>query len=181
MKRVLLVLVCAAALTGLTGCNDYTTPQGIVGTAYKALSKDNVKTFKRTLTGDALARYGNLAGMVDLQKRFAGRELKAGETVLTATEKDSRGWDKVRRYSVEVMSRAIGREGDRFERETGAGVVCSVRFQRKRDFDDYPHRHFPGRGGYYPMDMEMYFSSRGENPPSAWYDERTWCWISSIQ
>ena len=181
MNRRTALLACLVAATGLTGCNDTTTPQGIVGTAYNALKNDKVKTLKRALMGDALARYGNTAGMVDLQRRFA-RELRAGETALVAVEKDGRGWDKSRSYAVDVMSRAAGRTDDEFARETRADVYCSVRFERRHDRDfphDFPGHYHPGRpGGWYPLTADV--SVRNENPNPRWYDEYTRCWIRSL-
>ena len=182
MNRRLALLVCVVAATGLTGCNDYTTPQGIVGTAYNALKNDKVKTLKRSLTGDALARYGNTAGMVELQKRFAGRELRAGATVLVGVERNARGWDKSRFYAVDVMSRAAGRADDEFTRETRADVYCSVTFERRRDRDfprDYPGHYHPGRpGGWYPLTADV--AVRNGNPNPRWFDEYTRCWIRSL-
>jgi hypothetical protein len=68
MKKSMIALVMMGAMAALAGCNDTSSPTAVVMTAAKNLRGNNFKGFRSTLTGDALAQYGTIAGAAELQK-----------------------------------------------------------------------------------------------------------------
>lgn len=180
MNKNLSIFAAVAALAVLPACNDYTTPQGVVATAYNAVQKDKLKTLKKTLKGDAKEMYGHTAGLVDLQNRFKGLEVSLGKTTLDSTDK-VRDRDVARYYTVELLSREQnkGEEQVEFSKEGEAKVVCDVR----RRFVRQPvpgHPGYPYDSGYCrsPYGCDGYY---GPYPP--YYtreEESTRCWIFEL-
>lgn len=72
MKKMSLMLSALVMLLGLAACDS--TPKGVVGEAGEALENNDLAAFSRTLTGDALAKYGNAEGMQALRTELQGQE-----------------------------------------------------------------------------------------------------------
>lgn len=76
-SRVALALAVGLGLA-MTGCvGDTSTPKGAIQTVADDAAHGKYDDFKATLTGDALARYGNPAGMEDLRAQV-GKVLAIG-------------------------------------------------------------------------------------------------------
>jgi hypothetical protein len=76
-SRVALALALGLGLA-MTGCvGDTSTPKGAIQTVAYDAAHGKYDDFKATLTGDALARYGNPAGMEDLRANV-GKVLSIG-------------------------------------------------------------------------------------------------------
>ncbi|HEY6322508.1 MAG TPA: hypothetical protein VJA16_13210 [Thermoanaerobaculia bacterium] len=76
-SRVALALAVGLGLA-MTGCvGDTSTPKGTIQTVAYDAAHGKYDDFKATLTGDALARYGNPAGMEDLRANV-GKVLSIG-------------------------------------------------------------------------------------------------------
>ena len=130
--------VAAVLSMALAGCSDFGSPQGVLGTAFSALKKEKVKTFKRTLTGEALEKYGNLVGMGELAAEIQGQDLSLGTIVLKSVEKNARGHDVRRVYSVEVLSRDLTGQSLKtgtFRRFKDATVECKISYVRQWNGD----------------------------------------------
>lgn len=135
--RLSLVAVAVSTLA-LTGCKDFSSPGGVVKTAYQALGKNDTVAFPKTLRDQALKEYGDLAGMIDLQKRLGGLSLRVGNESLVSSEKDSLGRDKKRTFEVKVLGRPTENKDAPYVESLAATVVCDVRY------------HWVDRGPYYP-------------------------------
>ncbi|MEK6704884.1 MAG: hypothetical protein AABZ06_03775 [Bdellovibrionota bacterium] len=68
MKKILLVL----CIIMFAGCNEYSSPGGIIKTSFLAVKKSNLEIFRSTLTGDALKKFGNQEGLEYFRKQFDG-------------------------------------------------------------------------------------------------------------
>lgn len=66
MNKFLIVILALSSFT-LVACNDQSTPENTVKTAYKFLSKGKEANFYSTLTSSALEKFGNPAGMTLLK------------------------------------------------------------------------------------------------------------------
>jgi hypothetical protein len=102
-------IFAALAAFGFTACVDHSSPKGVVGSAYSAITKSEIKEFKETLILNALEEYGSRNGMLLLQTRFSGMELKIDEPILASDERLGNGWrglDHYRNYVVEVSARS---------------------------------------------------------------------------
>jgi hypothetical protein len=124
MKKLALLTLSLVALTGLSACNDYSTPSGVVATAGRALEKDKAKTFKRTLTGEALARYGNDEDMAALRAELSVYEVKSLRTFLTSTEIIGRH-HKILTYSVDGIGKKRCDSDSNLRTIFNATVVCN--------------------------------------------------------
>lgn len=119
MKKIGLALLSVTMLLGLAACDN--TPEGILGDAGKALQENNFTAFTRTLTGDALAQYGNSEGMQALRRELRGQDLSVSRTDLTF--RDRCGNRCVRRvYAVQVVGKSSA--NGRTERIKNAEVIC---------------------------------------------------------
>ena len=100
----------AVALLGVSvavsGCNDYSSPQGVIGSAVTSLKKEKVKAFKRTLRGEALKQYGNLLGMAELLKILQEHEFSIGKVTLLEERLNRFKDPEFRLFSVELVSKA---------------------------------------------------------------------------
>jgi hypothetical protein len=109
-KRMAVLL----ALPLLSGCTDYVTPRGVVMTAANSLFKNNLKTFRKALTGAALEQYGNRQGMAELREALSGLTLSAGKpVVLSQVPGPADGFPStIWTYSIEVTGRnSAGSQG----------------------------------------------------------------------
>lgn len=120
-KHYFLGIAALVAAIGLSGCDDVSSPKATLATAYKALQKDKLKTFRSTLSGEAAAQYGSADGMAKLKGELAGLELSFGdERYLSTRQLSTRR--KLHTYTVEVLVRGKGSE--RFSRFKTAKVLC---------------------------------------------------------
>ncbi len=102
MKKAVMTLVLGFVMVG---CNDLSTPESTLGSAYKALSKEKVKTFKRTLTGEALEQYGNITGMAAIIAELKPLDVKIGETKLLKQEFTKHGMLVGQLFDVNLLAR----------------------------------------------------------------------------
>lgn len=163
MKNKMMGLLALLAALGLSACVDQTSPGGVVASAYTSLKAQNVKEFKEVLMGEAQERYGNLAGMGELERAFTGYDVFAGKTELTQAEQNPyTGRDSRRVYSVEIRGRELDGVKDDAKLLYIAKVFCEVRWERRE-----PPRNGMGYRDWYG----------GLDP--FWQDYMT-CWISEL-
>lgn len=98
MKIQLTAALLFVTLT-FSGCYGRTSPENVVKTAGYALSKSNLKDFRATLTGRALKKYGNQAGMASLQTRLTSEARILG---VRETSRRSDGLSDLVTYEVAV-------------------------------------------------------------------------------
>jgi hypothetical protein len=174
-QRLSLAVVAVFGL-GLAGCSDYSSPQGVLGTALGALKKENVKAFKRTLTGAAAEKFGNLQGMAALSSEIQGLELSYGPMTIVESRQDRFGRDTFRLYSVRLLARDLAtqasglRDGEvstgTFRTFKDATVACEIRFVR---YYDDPMCDGPGPiGGCF------------RRIPSTWTERQVSCRIADL-
>ena len=135
--RGLSLAVGAVFALAFAGCSDYTSPAGVLGTAFSALQKEKVKAFKRTLTGEAAEQYGNLVGMGDLAAEIRGLDLTVGTVTKTNAVTDFRGREIFQEYDVKVLARDKVTQVASDEVSTGtfrlfknAKVECRIQYVR---------------------------------------------------
>jgi len=130
MKKISSFVLACLACMGLSACNDYSSPQAVVGSAYAALSKNDLKSFRKTLQGEALEQFGNAEGMALLQNEFQG-EPTLGKTTFVS-ERDGTYGD-YQTYNVEFFVRQEGSTAKVYD----ATVFCVVRQRVRRTGDPY--------------------------------------------
>ncbi len=180
MKKILSIAVAACLMAGLSACNDTTSPEGVVQMAAKALNENNLKDFTQTLSGNALAAYGNAEGMAKLKEKLNGYELSTGVSWLTTTVSNDMGLDKLRIYVVPVMGKSMDDKTASPKALLKAMVTCNLSYTYD---DDEGHGREPG------MTMPPHYSMVMSAPapsgptesvtPSCW-DEDENCTISDI-
>ncbi|HAR44190.1 MAG TPA: hypothetical protein DCS07_16420 [Bdellovibrionales bacterium] len=111
MKNVSSVFVICISLFGLTACNTYYTPKGVIKTAGKALMANDVKLFRSTLTADMAVQYGNASEMANLRSVIAPFEKFeiSKESVLNSKQHvyrvcNSAGWHTIQEVDVQRTS-----------------------------------------------------------------------------
>lgn len=176
VRGLALVAVLGFGLT-LSACSDYTSPQGVLGTAFSALKKEKVKAFKRTLTGAAEEQYGTLVGMGALAAEIQGLELSVGSVTMTKSVQDFRGRDIYQAYAVKVLAReqaaqtSVNGSGDEVSTGTyrtfkDATVECRISYVRVSNdpFCDVPGPIYRCAGTY----------------PRSYVEKQVTCLISSL-
>ncbi len=144
-KNLVLVLALLAALLGLSACNDLSSPESTLASAATAAGKNNLKDLRETLSGDALATYGNPAGMATIQKALAGFEVKtANKKYLGGRRLNYR--HEVYTYSLDVLARAKGTKD--YSKLWSSVVVCD--WHR-----GHPGHYHGGRGGIDMPDSDI--------------------------
>jgi hypothetical protein len=128
MKKLFLVLVLSLITFSLSGCNDLSSPKGVIGSAYQALKVNKLKTFKETLIGAALEQYGNPEGMLSLQSAIADKDLISGAETLTHFEKDFWGRTVEENYTVQILSKKTGDNMDAWGPFWVAKILCKSRY-----------------------------------------------------
>ena len=90
MKKTLVFApLCVFTAVTFSGCTDFSSPRGVVLTAGYAVSINDLQSFRETLTGEALKRFGNAAAMAKLKKDFAGvKKLSTGYSILLDSQQD---------------------------------------------------------------------------------------------
>jgi hypothetical protein len=126
MKKMIVLVVISLVSFALVGCSDFTSPEGILKTAYVALNKDNSVDFRGTLTGDASERFGSLEGMGELKEKLTGRTLSFGDTDVKSLEQDYRGFDKLRLYDIQVLAKEGENRLPVFKSFMHVSVICDV-------------------------------------------------------
>ena len=187
-----LSLSALALIAFASGCNDYSTPKTVIGSAQKALEKSQLKKFSKTLTGEAKERYGNLAGMVELQERFRGLDLRIGSVQMIGVRTGFRGWDKFRAYTVDLQSRPKGQTG-LYGHEMVITVGCDVSFRphemrplgSRGSSSTHPYPG-PSIGGNGSSELTRFLNETSarkyapNNPSPAFYRELTDCRILGL-
>ncbi len=110
MKKITLSLIALSLVAfGLTGCNDFNSPKGVVETAYSSLMLNDTKLFTETLRGEAFERYGNLEGMIDLQRNLKDFDVEIGK--VKEVDSVGRGFrGRTDTYSVEIVGKKADSE-----------------------------------------------------------------------
>ena len=119
-------------LVGLTGCNTFSTPNGVLEIAASALQENNLEKFKETLTGDALNQYGNLNGMERLRERFANfKRVDTRKAIRISEEKiDAHHWRKI--DEVEVFGFLTESDNDPGQKLNTAITTCLTELRQER-------------------------------------------------
>ena len=144
-KNLVLVLALLGALLGLSACNDLSSPESTLASAATAASKNNLKDLQGTLAGDALATYGNAAGMALIQKQLAGFDVKtANKKYMGLRRLNYR--HEVYTYSLDVMVRAKGTKD--YSKLWATIVACD--WHR-----GHPGHYHGGRGGIDMPDTDI--------------------------
>lgn len=121
MKNALLVLAALTAVACLSACNYFDSPEAVLGSAYTDLQKNDLKAFRETLTGKALASYGNADAMAKLRAELAGLQLKTGEKQYLGGEKHT--WRHYTyHYSLDVLGRP--NKTTQYSRLKTAAITC---------------------------------------------------------
>lgn len=117
----MIVLATAFAAIGFAGCNELGSPEGVLGSAYKDIQKGKLSAFRATLSGDALATYGNAAGLAQLKQELAGLNVSLGSSKLiwSSTEDFS---EKTYIYELDVLAKT--KDAATYSRFKTATVVC---------------------------------------------------------
>jgi hypothetical protein len=165
-KTTVLGAALALLSVGLTGCNDLSTPEGVLYRSWNALKKEKVRAFKRTIRGNAADQYGNLVGMGLLLGEIRDLEFQVGESALVRTEQDRRGRDQLRVFEVEILARSrVGSDAALPEVGTGtfmpfktAEVECDIDYVVTSTMNPTPLPPFP------PVEREL-----------------TRCWITELR
>lgn len=116
-----MIMTALVAVLGLAGCVDLNSPESALGSAYTAVQKGNLADLRETLTGDALAQFGNAAGLAKLQKTVLGLEVRLGHKQYI-WGKDVGVRHKLYAYSVQVLAKT--KDAAKFGRLLTATVVC---------------------------------------------------------
>lgn len=136
-KNLVIVLSALVAAFALAGCNDLSTPEAALGSAFKAIKKNKLGAFKATLSGDALAQYGNAEGLKALATQLSGLKVSLGNKQYLWNRRVSHRHDRYS-YSLDILVKAEGQATE--SRFKTAFVVC----------DWHAGRVYPGRGQYDP-------------------------------
>lgn len=88
---------------GLSGCRDYSSPQGALATAFSAIRSDRLPSFRKTLREDALMRYGTPEGLRRLRAITEDAKLVLSRPELIRQVRNGLGMDTERVYSVDVL------------------------------------------------------------------------------
>lgn len=173
------VLFLAVLAFGLSACNDYSTPKGVLGTAYKALKENKLKTFRKTLDGSALKEYGDELGMAKLQELIQSKELMPGNETLMQSEVDFYGRLVKQVFNVPVLARNEGESSSPFEPFWTSQIHCESRYY----YNARPGwRRTPG-DPFYPFPGDPICSVPGPNPPGycdGYYTRVTHCRILEL-
>ncbi len=125
-SRVALLSIMALALA-LTGC-DGDTPRKVIGKAAYDVAHLQLDDLKATLTGDALLRFGNPAGMEQLRARI-GKVVSIGDSLLVSHVQGDQGGgnsgDVLRTYRTKVA--ALSPEGATIA--VTVDTLCKLQYQ----------------------------------------------------
>ncbi|MBI3542645.1 MAG: hypothetical protein HY075_05155 [Deltaproteobacteria bacterium] len=97
-------LFATAALAA--GCDDYSSPHAVVGTAFEATRAGNVELLRKALAGDALATWGSPEGLAKLRALIAGKKLWEGRMGQINLTRDAHGWTTQRVFAGVIMQGA---------------------------------------------------------------------------
>ncbi len=127
MKKASFLIMIAAL--GLSGCVNRGTPKSILESAASAVTKNNLKKFKQTLTGNALSQYGNDVGIAQVREKLSGfKNLEASSQSLIRKEEGDQGYgfhgDVLRVYEVNVTGNV--RSSDIAGKVLTATVECKI-------------------------------------------------------
>ncbi len=175
LKNLGWLFVLALVSVGATGCRDFTSPQGVVRTAVSAVRSEKLKTFRKTLKGEALDQYGSLAGMGSLQKELAPLDLKFGTVEMVREDRDASSQLPVARvFALEVLAREkqeSRKSAVPYELFKKLQVECSVSHVWVR-----PGPDFDGNCGTFPRPG---FCQPAPQP--SYREERQVCAISRVE
>lgn len=144
-KNYLYLVATLVAALGLSACNDLSSPESTLASAYTAVSKNKLSDLRETLVGKALDAYGNAEGLKKLQTELAGLEMTTGnKTYVGGHRHDYRHYTYV--YTLDVLVRQKGTK--QYSRYKTANVVCEWH-RGHRGFHHGcghggPHGQFPG-------------------------------------
>ena len=158
----------------LTACNDLSSPEGVLGTAFRALQKEKVKTFKRTLRGDALEQYGSIVGMAEIINELQPLDVKLGETQLVRTELDGAKFPTLRVFEVELLARQKSSQSADYSPFRTVAIECDVSYHYEFNPNwDYGSGCYQAPGGTFCRDYP-----RSPYPPIRREAQR--CYITNV-
>lgn len=120
----------------IAGCHGYSAPEETVGTAYKSIQDDDLKTYISTLRDEALKIYGNEEGMCHFQKMFLGRDTRLERATATQVEYDSCGRESEKTYLVPISGRHSETPSESFQPLLRLTVICENNYDRGGGTDD---------------------------------------------
>ncbi len=140
-QRLSSLLVLALCMMTLSACVDNSSPEAVLNSSFKALSKNstkkNVELAQEYFLGAALVQFGSEAGMLSLQNAVVPyKKLRLGNINIESTIILEVGERALRSYSVEVLGVTSLSEKSRV---LTAGVQCDYTFERSQcsyEFDE---------------------------------------------
>ena len=129
MKNKLIILGTIIAALGLSACNDLSSPENTIGSAYTAITKGNLKDFRDTLIGNALSRFGNRAGLSVLQQEFSNMQVAIGDKFYLGGTSESY-WHQTFYYQFGILARPNG--SNKYSRFKTATIACEWEKGRTR-------------------------------------------------
>ncbi len=127
--RISAIVLTSMIFFTVSSCGSFSSPNGVMELAYKAVVDDDLKSFVHALRDNALEKYGNEEGICTVQRRFLGMDSKLDAAKLIHIEPDECGRAKQRTYSVEVLGQKTGDPGDSYHPIVHALVLCDVDYQ----------------------------------------------------
>jgi hypothetical protein len=95
MNKLLTMTVALVSMAVLSACQNFSTPQGVAGTAGNALKKNDAKTFFASLTDQAAAQYGSESGFAALKaelSHYSKIDLSGATLLDTSPDGDTRDY-----------------------------------------------------------------------------------------
>lgn len=127
-KKSRLIFCCLIGF-GFLGCNQYNTPEGVLGTAYQALQEDDLKLFNSTLRDEALQNHGNEESLCHFQRLLLGKDAKIGEAKLIKTVLNPCKKPKRKEYSISILGKNSNDPSDSFLPLVGTEVICTISYR----------------------------------------------------
>ena len=86
MKKVICFLTLLVVGGVVSGCEDRSTPQGILSMAYSSLEKGDATQFRSLLDGRAKQEFSNIARVQELKQKLSSCKFGFGEPVQTGAK-----------------------------------------------------------------------------------------------
>ncbi len=128
MKPHRFKLLLLLTLLALSSCHEFTSPQGVIGTAYQALLDDDLKLWRQSLRDPALAQEGSEAGMCTFQKRLLGQDINLKDPVFMHADDDLCGRPVQKTYHAEVWGKLMSDPHDIYKVIIQAEVMCDYEY-----------------------------------------------------
>jgi hypothetical protein len=131
MRKISILLAAVFMMAGLSACNDFSSPEGVVGTAYKAVKKNDLKLLRKTLDPSIRDQLGTKEGMASLKANLERADVTILDNQIVGGSSLGDD-DQIVNYRLVTAALTIG-------------VTCSVTWQ------DLPCNVDPRMGGPNPV------------------------------